>query len=84
MSKWISVDIEKPKSNKCIDIWIDLPDAEGRVCNCFYNPKNNKYWKWDEKVKNKIQFYSSDISHWMPLPEPPKKPEAEFNTKQEG
>ena len=68
---WISVDDRKAPCNVAIDIFVDYQDMNGRVCNCFYNPTNNKFWHWDDKCKNKIQFYAGYVTHWMPLPAVP-------------
>ena len=71
VNEWIGVHEQAPPVNVAIDLWVDCQDMTGRMCNCFYNPKNNKYWYWDDKCKNKIQFYASYATHWMPLPDAP-------------
>ena len=71
--QWINVAYKKPTQNYCVDIWVNSQDITGRVCNCFYNPKNNKFWYWDNKCKTKIQIYASYVTHWMPLPKPPEE-----------
>ncbi len=72
MSKWISVELEKVPANEVVDIWVDWQDMTGRLCNCFYNPVNNKFWYWDDKCKNKIQIYADYATHWMRIPDAPE------------
>lgn len=63
-SRWVAVNEELPKNEEMVLLWEDIC---GYVdigyycweCNCFYI---------GEKPVNTL----SEITHWMPLPEPPE------------
>lgn len=69
--EWINANEHEPRIGECVDIYIDWQDYTGRVCNCFRS--DDGYWKWDELVQSKIKIDSYIVTHWMPLPEPPKE-----------
>ena len=61
--KWISVKDRMPPQNEC---WV-LVYADGAMgCMAYHNGK----WKdWSNATTPNINV--DDITHWMPLPEPP-------------
>jgi hypothetical protein len=64
MNNWISVEDELPKGDyddECIDVY---SIAMGRITDCTYIDSN--YWETYQGDR----IY--DVTHWMPLPEPPK------------
>jgi hypothetical protein len=71
MNNWISVNDALPELTVCVDLYVDWQDYTGRVCNCFRN-NDGDYWMWDDSVRFKININASLVTHWMPLPEPPK------------
>ncbi len=80
MSEWISVDERLPEElGKYIcyfsDGSIETYDFEGL--------DDGRYGITDVGVGFEATK-DWHVTHWMPLPEPPKKPEVQFNTKQEG
>ena len=63
-SRWISVDDEQPPRSEWSFIFsktVLVCDKDGHIDTAWYNFKLNR-WEW-----------LNDITHWMPLPEPPKK-----------
>lgn len=74
MSEWMSVEDKLPKDGECVDIWIKLPDGdEGRMENYFYDKDCKKYWRWSGvDFDKKLHLDPLFITHWMPLPPPPK------------
>jgi len=56
--KWISVKDRLPEQNEITDVYIDLGR---RIPN----------YKWDH-FDLTSSFMPHTITHWMPLPEPPK------------
>ena len=76
MSEWISVDELLPeKSEDNILVYFD--DGEFTVGEFEKGPNGTGEWHY-------FCEFTGEITHWMPLPDPPKKPEVQFNTKQEG
>ena len=62
MSEWISVKDRMPPRGDCLVI---TEDCEIYLCDYF--PSVNQYWYLDEMIM------AETITHWMPLPEPPKE-----------
>ena len=68
MSKWISVDVEIPDIKRNVLIRVSCSDyfnieegwyiGDGEWCNCWYSTRNRNLYP---------------VTHWMPLPEPPKQ-----------
>ena len=73
--EWISVSDNLPKNDECVDVYFnDFQDLSGRIENVFYS-ESEKWWMWDvqsDRVNEKIFLSGSCVTHWMPLPEPPK------------
>ena len=71
MSDWINASKKNPKINQLVDIYCD---NDGRMCDYKYIGRGefeggrlSKY----PVISCKDQF--NPVTHWMPLPEPPKK-----------
>lgn len=69
---WISVKDRLPNSNGCYIVWRPhfYPDF-GMPSICYFDGSNtwhDSYGVDFEKILN-----ASDVTHWMPLPEPPKE-----------
>lgn len=72
-SEWISVDTELPKNDEEILIWSadvqkQWKEREVKPMTCYYHNGFKAYRSDDNKFLNKI-----NITHWQPLPKPPKK-----------
>ena len=83
MSEWISVNTRIPEKcnynnfTKSVLGYCPLDKCQYVVC---YNYVL-KYWVHFENLSRVVH---GGVSDWCELPEPPKKPEVQFNTKQEG
>jgi hypothetical protein len=64
MSKWISVKDRLPEVLESVLI-LYAPTNEAR------NDYRMECWNWPENPVYETQF----VTHWMPLPEPPKEEE---------
>ena len=81
MSKWISVYNKLPEKGKRVLCLITLPDNIthfvyiGRLCNY---EKNKTLWIQDGYRLGELNHGPyQGVTHWMPLPEPPKEPNLE-------
>lgn len=76
--KWVSVEDELPKHNVCVDVWASVIGGyshgdEFRCENVFYDRENDYWWMHDqEEGCERVILNFLSITHWMPLPEPPK------------
>lgn len=70
---WISVEDQLPKIDDCIDVWVNHPDSEGRVCNCFHDAESKEYWYWNENFDLRLRFDEVLVTHWRLPPPPPVK-----------
>jgi uncharacterized protein DUF551 len=81
MSEWISINDRMPKKRQMVDLWANGVPADisfycapytmkstGRITSC----------RWDEAQQGwhtvgglGAIIYSLEVTHWMPLPEPP-------------
>ena len=66
---WISVEDRLPDDNELV--LVCTKDNVMFVCslviaNAFASLKNSKVWEDNDG------YYVSDVTHWQPLPEPPK------------
>ncbi|MFT6988172.1 MAG: hypothetical protein ACJASL_000132 [Paraglaciecola sp.] len=64
MDNWISVNCDLPKGDYDSDLVDVYSKSKGRIIDCYYINKN--YWM--KGNGNEID----DVTHWMPLPLPPK------------
>ena len=67
MSEWISIKDRLPESDKKVLI------TDGR------NMMVSWYYKWNGMIRWVDTLYVRDITHWMPLPEPPKRDDTEYD-----
>lgn len=77
--EWISVDDRMPEQGKCCLLYQTYPP--GTMFNCRADPLNRNFFSvgglnWKGKFISYEDQYAQDglkyISHWMPLPPPPK------------
>lgn len=71
--KWISVNDRLPNIDERVFVYIPRPDNHYNIEIAYISEGNDDYPYW--VLRDKSQFYSTRfyyISHWMPLPEPPK------------
>ena len=72
--EWISVKDELPKDRVGKLVYCGTDKSITRM---YYDP-NNKYWV------DTMGFERMDVTHWMPLPEPPKMKKRRQNTTLRG
>jgi hypothetical protein len=72
MGEWISVNERLPDSStpmETIDVWAyyrhDFPNSEWKQGKCRYYGEYD-YWRSNDSPSD------IEVSHWMPIPEPPK------------
>ena len=78
VDRWISVDDRLPTIDERVFVYIPRPDNHNHIEIAYISEGNDDYPYW--VLRNKSQFYSTRfyyISHWMPLPKPPKDGDAE-------
>lgn len=71
MSEWISVEDRLPEYDEEVLIF------DGRISAAIYTPRDNEC---DGFMGEGLDSYGNayfydDVTHWMPLPEPPKEDE---------
>ena len=76
MSEWISVKDRLPKRDAnvmCITPtrWIHIGRYQG---DKFENAIFFRRWGYDKKIGAE-RYIPTEVTHWMPLPEPPKETE---------
>lgn len=67
---WISVEDKLPESCSEVYIW-PRPDF-GLDCHSGYYYKHNNEWKAQSMQCFGVEDHKVNVTHWMPLPEPPK------------
>ena len=67
MTKWISKDMRLPEVEKIV-----LVVEDGLVFIGKYKPDYAPQWPWVVARDNGRMLGSADVTHWMPLPQPPK------------
>ncbi len=73
MSEWISVKDRLPEKDQAVLFF----EKDGRsAISAVYTDDKNKYNRWEENcncggIERESNFHQSEITHWMPLPEPP-------------
>lgn len=73
VNPWISVDDRLPEIDERVFVYIPRPDNHYNIEMAYISKGNDDYPYW--VLRDKSQFYSTRfhyVSHWMPLPEPPK------------
>jgi hypothetical protein len=63
-SQWVSVDERLPE--KGVYVWC-YSKSLGMVSDCYDCDVSDEHW-----FKGDREEYLTDVTHWMPLPEPPK------------
>lgn len=74
------------QSHQWISVKDRLPEVAGNYLVCFFNPESNLKrlysitsiwsrgkWYFDFMEKEKAEDHTLTITHWMPLPNPPKQ-----------
>lgn len=77
VNPWISVDDRLPEIDERVFVYIPKPDNHNNIEIAYISKGNDDYPYW--VLRDKSQFYSTRfhyISHWLPLPEPPKDGDA--------
>lgn len=67
MSEWISVKDKKPEINETVLMVVSCGGSTDQVF-CGFLSKSEKYYSHEESDPT----YDYSVTHWMPLPEPPK------------
>ncbi len=72
MPEWISVKDRLPEENTRVlictqwgDVWMASYYSECRIAQA--------YWDVETLRGGGIDFKATEVTHWMPLPEPPKR-----------
>ena len=66
MNNWINMRDELPPFHTDILFYVD-----GEVMKGWFYANTHKF---REYYKNSVaEFYKTDVTHWMPMPEPPRK-----------
>lgn len=60
---WISVEDRLPEDSDWLEVIVNAGDC---VTCCWYNPDDDEWLLDPERV------FDGEVTHWMPLPEPPK------------
>lgn len=74
MSEWISVDDRLPEASiDLVDVFVKPPVVGfamfcSRVTNCHYSKTSKEWYIHTANGTQTVPF----VTHWMPLPEPPK------------
>lgn len=83
MSEWMPIS-EAPKGEITVDLWVvgtpfpDKPEINAgfRLPDCWYCPEEQAWVRPDFLGEvEKIEADNFKITHWMPLPQPPKENE---------
>lgn len=67
MSKWISVKTRLPKPGETVLVWFGGSEFPS-IDKAWLRQRAWRNWNWHRD----IQIYDWIITHWMPLPKPPK------------
>lgn len=72
LGKWISVKKKLPEQTGCYQVYRPNFWGEygGQICVCYWD---GKYWcdSYEGAGADGFELSPGDVSHWMPLPEPP-------------
>jgi len=61
---WVSVEDELPKVGQKVDLWL-VPDDEEK--------SYRMTWTWEKESTARITINGCKVTHWQPLPAPPKQ-----------
>lgn len=64
-SRWISCEERLPESGQCVLIYSE----DGGVAEGCYVASENHY----DQFRWSCTYHQNDVSHWQPLPQPPKQ-----------
>ena len=64
--EWMSIKDKLPKRNKAVLILTDY----GKMATAYLNTRKHPSWGWVDWMRSEHTYGS--VTHWMPLPEPPK------------
>src|SRR5690606_27343142 len=67
---WISVADQLPEDGQEVLVWMN-----GTIRHCTYEERSNSFLFGHPTGGGVVHDEVQDYDHWMPLPEPPKKPE---------
>ena len=68
-TKWISVDDRLPENDCIVDVWMpEYNDPYKRVADVYFNSIQKTFY-----IDYNFLDVTNDITHWMPLPNPPKQ-----------
>ena len=87
MSDWISVDERLPEDEAWVLVTVSVKGINDEIVTMAlfhkseYQGKDEIYWLTNNDTNS---GEIKDVIGWKPLPKPMNKPQAEFNTKQEG
>ena len=66
--EWISVEDRLPKTFRTVLIWTNASWVVTTARYKYWSSKPVEFNKW---VTNEYENIPGDVTHWMPLPEPP-------------
>lgn len=66
--EWISVKDRLPEKNSCILVTFE----DQGICQAFYKYWDDLDWSFPSFDCDLFTWDKEKITHWMPLPEPPK------------
>jgi len=79
MNKWIKVEDRMPDKRKAVLVY--APGMNEPICMMYYDPDSDSAdlgeWVSEPSGPGRGGWYSmsaNDVTHWMPLPEPPVGP----------
>jgi hypothetical protein len=73
MNNWISVKERLPEKDLSVLVYAphnEFLERKFWVAELVENIDNNKYWDYTD---GEYMLSFEDVTHWQPLPEPPKK-----------
>lgn len=65
MPKWISVEERLPEDEQDVLVCVNKNTIDTGYCSFGYDPSVRNWWVYASM--------SNNVTHWMPLPEPPKE-----------
>lgn len=71
--EWINVEEETPKHHEFILVWMPRLGDEGVIDTGYFVADTDHTSQKFVLCNDNEYFDSSDVTHWMPLPAPPKE-----------